>query len=54
MSSTRGEGRAPGEKGGRLVEDPVARRARNARLRAEEKFWASRSGPVEVRKRDQA
>jgi hypothetical protein len=46
VSNTRGEGRAPGEKGGRLVEDPAARRARNARLRAEEEAWGQLASPV--------
>lgn len=46
QSKTHGEGRAGGEKGGRLIETPeAARKRRNARRREDEE-WAARSGPV--------
>jgi hypothetical protein len=47
---TRGEGRAAGEKGSRVVVPANARRQRRATEFAEEAAWAARSGPVEVRR----
>jgi hypothetical protein len=48
MSSTRGEGRAAGEKGGRMLETPEARKRRVNARRQEEERWADLAGPVEV------
>ena len=46
MSSTRGEGRAAGEKGGRMLETPEARKRRVNARRQEEERWAQLASPV--------
>jgi len=49
MGKTRGEGRAEGEKGGRMIATPEASRARAKQRRDEEREWAEKSGPVTSR-----
>lgn len=53
MGKSKGEGRAKNEKSQRVVESSAARKARRDKIKAEEEEWASKSGPVEVRKVDE-
>lgn len=52
MSRTAGEGRAPAEKAGRIVEDPAATRRRRAAAKAERERWEAMNGPVVVTKKE--
>lgn len=47
-----GEERAPAEKAGHLVATAEWKRERRKKLKAEDEEWASKSGPVEVRHRE--
>lgn len=46
MSQTRGEGRSPSEKSGRVITTIDERRRRKEAREAEERAWAEQSGPV--------
>lgn len=51
MSKSRGEGRSSAEKAQTVITPYSVRKARAEKLRKEEEEWASKSGPVEVRKK---
>ena len=53
MAKSKGEGRAKNEKSQRVVEPYAVKKARRDKIKAEEEEWASKSGPVEVRKIDE-
>jgi hypothetical protein len=48
MSKTNGEGRSSAEKAGRVIDTEAY--AKRKRKKEEEKSWAAKSGPIEVRK----
>lgn len=51
MSKTKGEGRTPSEKSQKILTPYEVRKRELAKRQQEEKEWASRSGPVIIRKK---
>lgn len=51
MSKSRGEGRSSSEKAQTVVTPYSVRKAQKEKLKQEEEQWASKSGPVTVRKK---
>lgn len=52
MSKTGGEGRTKAEKSQRVIAPADFMRVEREKRKAEEAEWESRSGPVEVRRKD--
>jgi hypothetical protein len=53
MSRSNGEGRSEFEKGQSIITPYETKKKRRLRREAEEREWAARSGPVEVRRKDE-
>lgn len=53
MTQSKGEGRTPSEKAQRVISTPEYRKEQREKKKREEEEWAAKSGPVEVRKREE-